>query len=88
MKFKLEIGGTSAILTAEQLETIINTLASAERFEEKWLGNNKGPNGSHYIKLIRPCQPSEHLRISCMSDDEYVAQLLITKLEDEKNAPD
>jgi hypothetical protein len=85
MKFKIDIAGTSVFLSPEQLGQLVIMLGDATRIEEKYVGTGKGPNGASYIKLIRSYQPSEHFRPYCVTDDEYAAMELVTKLEDEKN---
>lgn len=84
MKFKVDIGGTTMILTDKQLAAMTRVIDSAERIEDKYIGNNKGTGGGNYLKLVRPMAPSETLRVYVMSDSEYEAMKLVTKLEDEK----
>jgi len=84
MKFKIEICGTSVLLDYNQLNTVLNALEGAERIEEKYIGSNQGTNGTNYLKLIRPYQPMDHFRLNGMTDEEYGALQLVTKLEDEK----
>jgi len=85
MKFKVEISGTNVILSYEQLDLLAQALSGSERVEEKWVGDRSGPNKSNYVRLIRPYLPGDLLRAQCVTDDEYGALSLVTKLEDEKN---
>jgi len=84
MKFKLEIGGTTVLLDYKQLNALVKLLEGVERIEEKYVGSSKGPNGTSYLKLIRPYQPMDNFRFNGMTDEEYGALQLVTKLEDEK----
>lgn len=85
MKFKIDVCGTAVIVDHRQLQKLTALLEEAERFEDKYVGSRPGHTGSQYIKLIRPYQPSENLRPYCLSDSEYEALKLVTKLEDENN---
>lgn len=84
MRFKVDIGGTTMILTDKQMAAVVRALDAAERIEDKYIGSNKGTGGGNYLKLIRSMAPSEALRVNVMSDSEYEAMKLVTKLEDEK----
>lgn len=84
MKFKVDVGGTTLLLSNKQLEALTKILDDTERIEDKYVGSNKGTNGTSYVKLIRSFVPSEHFRCAVMSDTEYGAMKLVTTLEDEK----
>lgn len=84
MKFKVEICGTSVLLDYKQLNALTKVLEGTERIEEKYVGSSKGPGGSNYLKIIRPYQPMDNFRFNGMTDEEYGALQLVTKLEDEK----
>lgn len=84
MKFKLEICGTIVLLNYKQLNALTKVLEGTERIEEKYVGSNKGPNGTSYLKIIRPYQPMDNFKLNGMTDEEYGALQLVTKLEDEK----
>jgi len=84
MKFKIELCGTTLLLDYKQLNALTKLLEDVERIEEKYVGSNKGPNGASYLKLIRTYQPMDHFRFTGMTDEEYGALQLVTKLEDEK----
>jgi hypothetical protein len=86
MKFKVEIGGTSVLLDYKQLNAVMKALDGAERIEEKYVGSSQGTNNTNYLKLIRSYQPMDNFRFNGVSDDEYNALKLVTKLEDEKSA--
>lgn len=83
MKFRVDIGGTSMLLTDKQLGAIVKAIDGAERIEEKYIGS-KPSGGGNYLKLVRPMAPSETFRVNVMSESEYEAMKLVTKLEDEK----
>lgn len=84
MRFKVDISGTTVILTDKQLAAVVRVVDGAERIEDKYVGSNKGTAGGNYLKLIRSMAPSEAFRVNVMSDSEYEAMKLVTKLEDEK----
>jgi hypothetical protein len=84
MKFKLDICGTTVLLDYKQLNALAKALEGAERIEDKYVGSSKGPNGASYLKLVRPYQPMDNFKFNGMTDDEYGALQLVTKLEDEK----
>lgn len=84
MRFKVDIGGTTVLLTDKQVAALTRIVDGAERIEEKYVGSNKGSGGTNYLKLVRSFAPSENLRVNIMSDTEYEAMRLVTKLEDEK----
>lgn len=85
MKFKIDVCGTTVLVTDRQLNKLLQILEETERIEDKYVGSRTGHTGSQYVKLIRPYQPSENLRPYCMTDSEYEAMKLVTKLEDENN---
>lgn len=83
MRFKVELGGNSLLLTDKQMAALVKTIDGAERIEEKYIGS-KPSGGGNYLKLIRSFTSSEYMRVNVMSESEYEAMKLVTKLEDEK----
>jgi len=84
MKFKVDICGTSVLLDYKQLSAFIKAIDGAECVEDKYVGNSQGHNGTNYVRLIRPLSLMDTFRFYAMSDDEYGALQLVTKLENEK----
>lgn len=84
MRFTIDIGGTTMLLTDKQVNALVKVLDGVDRIEAKYVGSNLGPGKTNYLKLIRPLVPSETVRVNIMSDTEYEALKLVTKLEDEK----
>lgn len=84
MRFKVDMGGTTMLLTDKQLAAVVRAIDGAERIEDKYVGSDRGTGRGNYLKLIRSMAPSESFRVNVMSATEYEAMKLVTKLEDEK----
>ena len=79
MKFILELNGHKLLLETEQLETIVNALNGVEHLESKYMGANKGTNGTNYMDIISPLVLRDATKVGMMSEEEYGALKFITQ---------
>jgi hypothetical protein len=86
MKFTLVIGGTTILATAEQLEAMTRILEHCEALHDHSVGKDLGTHGYNmsYIHHIRPYNISESLSVKVMSQEQYEATKLVTKLHKEE----
>lgn len=72
MKFKVQMGGSTVLLTPEQLDRVAAVLEDSTLFYEKYVGNNKGYYGSDNCYMIEylPFVASKHFRADIMTDME------------------
>lgn len=78
MKFTISIDGTNVIVSATQLELIIDALRDTEMVQSKYMGSGKGPNGTDYLSVLQPYDIRSQLIIRAMPDLEYDALKFIT----------
>ena len=80
MKFIVELNGTRILMDAEQASTLTNLLQGLEQITNKYISS------TGYLKLLEPLVVMDTLKFGAMSDEEYDAMVLITKLQTESNA--
>ena len=85
MKFIVELNGTRILMDAEQASTLTNLLQGLEQITNKYISST-GTTKSSYLKLLEPLVVMDTLKFGAMSDEEYDAMVLITKLQTESNA--
>lgn len=85
MKFTIEFNNTRILLTADQVETLTNLLEATEQITNKYISSS-GATKSHYLKLVEPYSILETLKFGAISNEEYDAMVLVTKLQAESNA--
>ena len=89
MKFKMTINGHNILVNAQQLEAIVDTLASAEFLTETHVGNNIGSQGyqNAYIPAIKPVVTHELFTVAPMNQDLIDTIKLSMKLNDNRLQP-
>lgn len=87
MKFLLQIGDLTALLSEAQLEVLTGLLDGSEVVANKYLGSGLGSNGTSYLELIEPVEVRKSLGIKVMTTQEYDGMKLIAKLHLESNKP-
>jgi hypothetical protein len=86
MKFKVLALGQTLLVSAEQLEVLVETLGGCEQLLEEYVGNNKGDNGSNYKYLLRKFDISR-ANPQIVTNDQIETYRLVTKLwDDERSA--
>ena len=80
MKFVLQIGDLSALLSEAQLEVLISVIDGNEILNSKYVGTGLGSNGTSYLEMIEPVDVRKSLGIKVMTTQEYEGMKLITKL--------
>lgn len=78
MKFTITIDGCAVIVSATQLELIIDALRDTEMVQSKYMGSGKGLNGGDYMQLLQPYDLRAQLIIRALPDLEYDALKFIT----------
>lgn len=86
MKFTFTVCGTTVLMTAEQLEAMSRILENCEALHDHSVGKDLGTHGYNmsYIHHIRPYSVNESLSVKIMTDEQYEATKLITKLNKEE----
>jgi len=86
MKFTFTVCGTTILATAEQLEALTRILENCEALHDHSVGKDLGTHGYNmsYIHHLRDYNVSESLSIKVMSNDQYEATKLVTKLNKEE----
>ena len=87
MKFVLQIGDLTALLSEAQLEVLTGLLDGSEVVTNKYLGSGLGSNGTSYLELIEPVEVRKSLGIKVMTTQEYEGMKLIAKLHRESKKP-
>jgi hypothetical protein len=86
MKFKVLALGQVLLMSADQLEVLVETLGGCEQIHEEYVGNNKGDNGSNYKNLLRKFDISR-ANPQIVTNDQIETYRLVTKLwDDERSA--
>lgn len=84
MYLMTKINGEEALLTVEQMSTLVDVLRSSVRLANEYVGGAKGDDGSAYARLLRPAvSPESWLECRAVPDDYVEAMRLKTKLRDE-----
>jgi hypothetical protein len=86
MKFTLVIGGTKVVMNAEQLDALTNVLDGCDQMYDHSVEKGTGTHGYNmgYIHHIRPYNINESLEVKVMSQEQYEATKLVTKLHKEE----
>ena len=82
MKLILDINNTKVLLDTEQIRQIADILYGCELIEQKYVPSS-GTTKSSYLDLIKPAVLRDILKLSIMTQIEYDALVLITKLQGE-----
>ena len=80
MKFIVQIGGLSALLSEAQVDVLAAMLDGSEIVTNKYLGSNLGSNGTSYLEMIEPVIVRKAFDLRVMPTAEYEGMKLITKL--------
>lgn len=83
MKYVMSIEGNKVILTAQQLEAIIDIIDLSPTIEDHYVGNKMGDDGGNYKIRIGQLLADTKLTVRTMSSSRYDALVLKTKLEKE-----
>ena len=84
MRLILELNSSKLLLTAEQAAQIADILHGCEYVEHKYTGaSTTVPSKSIYMDFIKPATMRDVLKLGVMSQIDYDALVLITKLQGE-----
>jgi hypothetical protein len=85
MKFTINIQGYKVLLSAQQLETIIDALGTPEYIGEEHVGRGNGDCGydMQYRMVLRQFSTVEKLQLNVVADDTVETIRLSTKMFDE-----
>lgn len=86
MKYMLNLGETKVLLDDTQVAAIVDLLGSCEQLGDHHVGKGLGDHGYDmtYIYHVKPFNVMESLTLRPMSEDQYGAAVLVTKLHTEK----
>lgn len=86
MKFVVKINDRKMLLTAAQVEDLVELIADCDYYHEKYVGSEKGSIGSSnsYDPEVKPCNVDEWFDAKVMRDDMIETIKLRMKLEKEK----
>lgn len=75
MKFVLDLGGKSVLLSNEQLDKLWDLVHGAEIMDEKWVGSNKGTTGpsKDYVPIIKTFEAHKELALKMISQEQIDA---------------
>ena len=68
MRSLLKVADKTFVLTSEQLETILGVLFDAPIMQDDYVGNNKGDDGTNYIKILKRVVATDGLSVNTMPD--------------------
>ena len=80
MKIRMKIADKDVLLSVAQYEAILEVLLNADEMRDKYVGKDKGENGTNYVRIIKPLDVAEDLHVRTMPDGEYEAIVLKCKL--------
>ena len=82
MRFTIAVGGTKLVMTAEQLEAMTHILEGCEAVYDHSVGKDLGTHGYNmsYIHHIKSYNINDSLEVKVMSQEQYEATKLVTKL--------
>jgi hypothetical protein len=87
MRLILEINSSKLLLTPEQATQIADILHGCEYVEHKYTGSTTATAGvsskSIYMDFIKPAVMRDVIKVGVMSQIDYDALVLITKLQGE-----
>lgn len=83
MKFVVKVNDRRLLLTAQQVEAMVELLVGCEYYDEKYVGKDNGSLGSNnaYIPEVKPCNIDEWFDAKVMRDDYVETVKLAMKLE-------
>lgn len=86
MKFIMKIEGIEVLLSAQQVEAMTNILQDCDYVFDKNVGKDTGTHGYNmsYIHHIKQFNCSQSLSLKVMTNDQYEATKLVTKLHKEE----
>lgn len=86
MKFVVKINDRKCLLTAEQVEQLVELIAPCEYYNEEYVGPDKGTMGSanSYNPVVKPVNVDEWFDAKVMRDDLIETIKLRMKLDKEK----
>jgi hypothetical protein len=76
----MKIADKDVLLSVVQYEVILEALLNADELHDKYVGKDKGENGTNYVRIIKPLDISGDVTIRTMPDGEYEAIMLKCKL--------
>ena len=82
MKFKVAILSQMVLVSADQLEAILEVVADCETANDEWVGDGKGLNGTNYLPLIKKFS-IDKVNLLPIMDDTIETLRLATKLHEE-----
>ena len=80
MKIRMKIADKDLLLSVAQYEAILEVLLNADELYDKYVGKDKGEDGTNYVRIIKPLDISGDVTIRTMPDGEYEALVLKCKL--------
>ena len=85
MRFTFSVDGNKIVLTAAQLEAMSRILENCDVMYDKTVEKGQGTHGynNSYIHHIKPYNVGDLLSVKIMTDEQYEATKLITKLHKE-----
>lgn len=83
MKFVIKIGEEDVVVSAAQMQSMLDVLWGADVKKQEWVGGGLGDDGENYVNTLRPYVPHTMLRPYIMHDDAVEAFRLKTQLFDE-----
>ena len=87
MKLILDVSGSALLLNTTQAAALADLLHGCEFIEHKYTGSTKPGSGqqsqSIYVDLIKPAVMRNVLKMLVLSQTDYDAMVLITKLQGE-----
>jgi hypothetical protein len=80
MKIRLKIADKDVLLSPAQFEAILEILQNSDELREKYVGKDRGENGTNYIRIVKPIDVAEDIGVRAMPDGEYEALRLKVKM--------
>jgi len=80
MRIRLQIGGTTVLLTAAQLDALVQAVDGCERETTKTVKNGNG--GYNYLTVLDTAHTPSWLSVQVMSQADYDALKAVTKMQD------
>ena len=67
-------------MSPAQFESILEILHNSDEFREKYVGKDRGENGTSYVRIVKPIDVSDDISVRAMPDGEYEALRLKVKM--------
>lgn len=83
MKIRLKIADKDVLLSTAQYEAILEILQSSDEIRAKYVGQDKGEDGTSYVRIVKPIDVSEDISVRTVPDGEYEALRLKVKMNPE-----